>query len=260
MPEGTQNRPVVANGVQSEWVIGSGVDTHRVVLFLHGGAYVMGSLNTHRALVARLSTSSNARALSVAYRLAPEHPFPAAVDDAVSAYRWLRLQGVSANQIAIAGDSAGGGLAAATLVALREAGEALPGCGVLLSPWTDLAGTGESLITKAEVDPIIQGLGTGVSAPAAAYLAGADPTNPLASPLYADLRGLPPLLIVVGSDEILLDDSTRLAMRAREAGVDVTLDVWEDMWHVFPFSAPAVPESQEAIRRVGTFIQEHTAT
>jgi acetyl esterase/lipase len=178
--------------------------------------------------------------LLIAYRLAPENPFPAAVEDTLAAYRWLLRSGVRAQHIVVAGDSAGGGLTAAMLTALRVAGDPLPAGAVLLSPWTGLAATGESIRTRADIDPWLtqQRLG----AMAQLYLAGKNPRNPLASPLYADLRGLPPLLIQVGNDEILLDDATRLAERAETAGVSVSLEVWDNMWHVFQAFASEIPE------------------
>jgi acetyl esterase/lipase len=189
--------------------------------------------------------------------LAPEHPHPAAVDDATAAYRWLLSQGVNPARLAIAGDSAGGGLTIATLVALRDAGVQLPAAAVSLSPWVDLEGLGESMTTKASVDPMVQA--EPLRRFGKHYLASHDPRTPLAAPLYADLSGLPPLLIQVGSAETLLDDSTRIAERARKAGVKVTLDEWEDMIHVFQAFAVILPEGQQAIEKIGAFIREHAA-
>jgi acetyl esterase/lipase len=226
------------------------------MLYLHGGGYVVGSIATHRGLAGRLSQAAAARVLLVDYRLAPEHPFPAAVDDAASAYRWLLAQGIESARLVIAGDSAGGGLTIATLVALRDAGVPLPAAAVCLSPWVDLEGSGDSVTTKAAADPLVQKdmlLQLG-----AWYLAGADPRTPLAAPLYADLRRLPPLLIQVGTAEILLDDATRLAEKATAAGVKVTLESWEDMIHVWQLFAPMLPEGQQAIERIGVFVQQHT--
>ncbi len=209
-----------------EWIAAPNAGAERPrIYYLHGGGYVIGSINTHRALIARLSAASGARAFAINYRLAPEHPFPAAVEDAVSAYRWLLEQGVDPATIVIAGDSAGGGLTVATLVALRDAGVPLPAAAVCLSPWTDMEGIGESAKTRKAADPMIDP--EGGLAQAQLYLGGADPRTPLAAPLYADLRGLPPMLIHVGDAEVLLDDSTRLAERAKAAGVDVTLEVWD---------------------------------
>ena len=257
-PAGTVVEPVEANGVPAEWVTAAGAGGDRVLLYLHGGGYQIGSPGTLRHMVARLSAVARARALSVDYRLAPEYPFPAAVDDAIAAYRWLLAEGAGPATIAVAGDSAGGGLALGTLVALRDAGEPMPAAAVLLSPWTDLALTGESLRTRAAVEVMLKP--GGMHQTAALYLAGEDPRHPYASPLYADLRGLPPLLIHVGDAEIVLDDSTRVATRAREAGVEVTLEVWDEMPHVFHAFAGLLPESDQAIERIGEWLQHRYAT
>lgn len=256
LPPDVQCTKVDANGVPAEWINAPGADARRVVLYLHGGGYVIGSIDSHRELVARISRSSGARGLAIDYRMAPEHPFPAAVDDAVAAYRWLLGQGVAPSGIAIAGDSAGGGLAIATLVALKQAGEPLPAAGVCFSPWVDLEGIGESMIARDALDPMVHK--DGLVAMAAMYLAGADPHTPLAAPLYADLSGLPPLLIQVGTEETLFDDSTRLATRARAAGVDVTLEEWNDLFHVFQAFA-MLPEARNATDKAGAFIREKTA-
>ena len=248
--------PVNAGGVPAEWITAPGAVADRVLLYLHGGGYVMGSINTHREMVSRLSRAAGARALLLEYRLAPEHPFPAAVDDAVAAYRWLLSQNLKPSRIVVAGDSAGGGLALATLVALRDAKLPSPAVGVCLSPWTDMEGIGGSMTTKAKEDPIVQRemlLGM-----AKLYLGQQDPRTPLAAPLYADLRGLPPLLIQVGSAETLLDDSTRVTERAKAVGVKVDLEVWDQMIHVWQLFAPILPEGQQAIERIGQFIREHT--
>jgi monoterpene epsilon-lactone hydrolase len=250
-----EREPVTANGVPAEWVSAPGAVPGNVVLYLHGGGYVIGSINTHRDLAARISRASGARVLVIDYRLAPEHPFPAAVEDATAAYRWLLSSGIDPSGIVVAGDSAGGGLTVATLVALRDAGDPLPAAGVCLSPWVDLEGIGASMTSKAEVDPIVQK--DLLVLMAATYLDGADPRSPLAAPLYADLAGLPPLLIQVGTAETLLDDATRLAERARAAGVDVTLEPWEDMFHVWQAFAAMLPEGQQAIDRIGAFVREH---
>jgi acetyl esterase/lipase len=253
-PQGTAVDPVDAGGVPAEWVAAGGVRPGRVLLYFHGGAYQIGSPATLRHLVALLSGVTRARALSVDYRLAPEHPFPAAVEDALAAYRWLLASGTDPALIAVAGDSAGGGLALAALLALRDAGEPMPAAAVALSPWTDLALTGDSLRTRAAVDVMIKP--EGMRETAALYLAGADPRHPYASPLYADLRGLPPLLIHVGDAEVILDDSTRLAARASEAGVEVSLEIWDEMPHVFPAFAGLLPEADQAIERIGTWLDQ----
>jgi acetyl esterase/lipase len=226
------------------------------MLYLHGGGYVVGSIATHRGLAGRLSQAAAARVLLVDYRLAPEHPFPAAVDDAAGAYRWLLAQGIEPARLVIAGDSAGGGLTIATLVALRDAGVPLPAAAVCLSPWVDLEGRGDSVTTKAAADPLVHK--DMLVQLAAWYLAGADPRTQLAAPLYADLRHLPPLLIQVGTAEILLDDAIRLAEKATAAGVKVTLEPWEDMIHVWQLFAPMLPEGQKAIEGIGVFVRQHT--
>ena len=253
-PPGTSVDPVDAGGVPAEWVVAPGAVTGRVLLYLHGGAYQIGSPATLRHVVALLSGAATARVLSVDYRLAPEHPFPAAVDDAVAAYRWLLGQGTDPAVIAFAGDSAGGGLALGTLVALRDAGEPMPAAAIVLSPWTDLALTGESLQTRAAVDVMIKP--AGMAETAAAYLAGQDPRHPYASPLYADLHGLPPVLIHVGDAEVILDDSTRFAARARDQGVEVTLEVWDEMPHCWHTFAGFLPEADQAIERIGGWLRE----
>lgn len=256
-PEGVTCTPVDAGGVSAEWSVAAGVDEAKVVLYVHGGGYVMGSAGSHRDVTGRLSKAAGARVLSLNYRLAPEHPFPAPVDDAVAAYRWLLAQGISPGNIAVAGDSAGGGLAIATLLALRDAGEPLPAAGIGISPWVDMEGTGESMTTRAAVDPVVQK--EGLLGMAKLYLGDADPRNPLAAPLHADLAGLPPLLLQVGDAETLLDDSTRLAEKARTAGVDVTLKVWDEMPHVWHLFAPTLPEGRQAIDEIGSFFQARTA-
>ena len=251
-PAGTAVDLVDADGVPAEWVAPPGVSPGRVLLYFHGGAYQIGSPANLRHLVALLSGAAGARALSVDYRLAPEHPFPAAIEDALAAYRWLLASGVDPALIAVAGDSAGGGLALGALVALRDAGDPMPAGAVMLSPWTDLALTGDSLRTRAAVEVMVKP--EGLPEDVALYLAGADPRHPYASPLYADLRGLPPLLIQVGDAEVILDDSTRLAARASEAGVEVSLEIWDDMPHVFPAFAGLLPEADQAIERVGSWL------
>jgi acetyl esterase/lipase len=246
---------VDAAGVAAEWVSTDASRRLPVILFFHGGGYCIGSADTHRDLVSRLCTAAAARALSVDYRLAPEHPFPAAVDDGVAAYRWLRAQGVPASSIVLAGDSAGGGLALATLLALKQAGDELPAGGVCMSPVTDHTKSGESMRTKVDLDPMVHP--TSSTAYSNLYLAGADAQAPLASPLFADLRGLPPLLILVGTSEVLLDDSTRFAEKAKAAGVSVELEVWDEMIHIWPYFAAILPEARQAIERMGAFIETH---
>jgi epsilon-lactone hydrolase len=252
-PEGARCEPIVAAGVSCEWIAAPSARPRGALLYLHGGGYVMGSINTHRSLVAQLSAACGLRGLAVDYRLGPEHPFPAAVEDATAAYRWLLAQGIGPERIVVAGDSAGGGLTVATLVALRDARDPLPAAGVCLSPWVDLACTGESMRTKAAVDPMVQG--DRLLRMAEAYLGSTPPETPLASPLHANLRALPPLLVQVGTRETLLDDATRLASRARAGGVDVVLEPWEDMIHVWQAFAPLLPEANQAIARIGEYVR-----
>jgi len=256
LPTDVHCEPINAGGVPAEWITTPGVVAERVIYYLHGGGYVMGSVNTHREMVSRLSRAANARVLILNYRLAPENPFPAAVDDSTTAYRWLLSIGVDPTQLVIAGDSAGGGLTVAALVALRDAGEPLPRAGVCISPWVDLECLGESMATKADIDPMVTR--DSVLMLAKAYLGDANPRTPLASPLYADLAGLPPLLIQVGTTEALFDDAKRLADRARAAGVDVILEPWDDMIHVWHLFAAILPEGQQAIDRIGEFVRQHT--
>ena len=256
VPSDVRTERVEIGELHAEWVRAPESRADRTLLYLHGGGYMMGSLNTHRELVARLARALGASALHVDYRLAPENPFPAAVEDASAAYRWLLANGRAPGSIAIAGDSAGGGLALATLLALRDAGEPLPGACFCLSPWTDLEGTGNSARPGAVDDPML-GDGSAIRATGELYLAGVDPRTPLASPLHGDFTGLPPLLLLVGTREVLLDDSTRLAEHARAAGVDVEVEVWEDLIHVWPFFGPEMPEARNAIALIAEFVRKH---
>jgi monoterpene epsilon-lactone hydrolase len=252
-PKGVAVTAVDAGGVPAEWVVAPEADEDRVLLYVHGGGYCMGSLDSHRRLVGHLSAAAKARVLNVDYRLAPEHAFPAAVDDAVAAYHWLLGQGIGADRIAISGDSAGGGLTLATLLALKDAGDPLPATAVPISPWTDLEGTGESMRTRAAVDLMIQP--DRLKETADLYANGADMRQPHLSPLHGDYRGLPPLLIQVGDAEVLLDDATRVAAIAKAAGVDVTLEVWEEMPHVFQAFVGVLPEADQAVARIGEWLR-----
>lgn len=254
LPPDVHREPANTGGAPGEWISIDGAAAEATLLYLHGGGYVIGSVNTHREAVARIARAANGRALSLDYRLAPEHPFPAAVDDATAAYRWLLVQGDDPRTIVIAGDSAGGGLAAATLLALRDAGDPLPAAAVLLSPWLDLACTGASMKANAAADPILSR--ERLLRWAAHYLNGADARTPLASPLYGDLAGLPPLLLQAGTAETLQDDSVRFAERAQAAGVDATLELWDEMIHVWHLFALMLPEGQQAIDRVGAWVRE----
>jgi len=253
--EDIRKNPVKANGVPAEWIGAPEVDNNFVILYLHGGGYMIGSIRTHRDLAGRISRATGFPCLLIQYRLTPEHPHPAALEDAKAAYRWLRSEGIDASNIVIAGESAGGGLSVATLVSLRDEGEQLPAAAVCISPWVDLEGLGESMVKNADVDPLIAP--QGVAFMADAYLNGLDPRTPLAAPLYADLAGLPPMLIQVGTSECLFDDATRLAERAKAAGVAVTFEPWEGTVHMWHFFASILPAAQEAIEHVGKFIRDH---
>ena len=248
---------VDAGGVPAEWVMAPGCDTGRVILYLHGGGYAIGSLNTHRRLAYDISAASAAKVLLIDYRLAPEHPFPAAVDDAAAAWRWLLQQGFAANRLAIAGDSAGGGLTIATLINLRDQKLGLPACAVAISPWVDLEGLGNSLTTRSAQDPMVQK--DGLLWMAKMYLNGKDPKTPLAAPLHADLKGLPPVLVQVGTAETLLDDGIRIAEKMHAAGVDARLAIWPNMLHVFPLFAPILSEGRDGCIEIGNFIRAKTA-
>lgn len=247
---------VNAGGLPAEWAADESAAGDQAVLYLHGGGYVIGSVRTHRVLMAGLSRASGARVLGLEYRLAPEHPFPAPVEDAVAAYRWLLRQGYAPGRIAVAGDSAGGGLTVAMLAQARSYGLPLPAAAVCFSPWVDLEGIGDSMTANAGSSDMVER--DGLLFMANAYLNGANPRAPLAAPLYADLRGLPPTLIQAGGAETLLDDSTRLAEAARAAGVAVELDVWDDMIHVWQLFAPMLPEGRQALAQAGAFIRKHT--
>lgn len=257
LPPDVAVEPVDAGGVPAEWTRTPGADAGCVILFLHGGGYVSGSLASHRHTVAEAGREAGARTLALAYRLAPEHPFPAALEDTLAGYHYLLDAGVAPGRIALAGESAGGGLALAAAVSLREAGAPLPGCLWLSSPWTDLALTGASLEEKAAVDPLI---GRAYLAELAGlYLAGADPRGPLASPLHADLAGLPPLLIQVGSAETLLDDSVRLAGAAGAADLSVRLEIWPHMIHAWHLFYPEVADGRRSLASAGRFVRAQCA-
>ncbi len=231
---------VDAGGVPAEWVMAPGCDTGRAILYLHGGGYAIGSLNTHRRLAYDISAASTAKVLLIDYRLAPEHPFPAAVDDAAAAWRWLLQQGFAANRMAIAGEKLG-----------------LPACAVAISPWVDLEGLGNSITTRSAQDPMVQK--DGLLWMAKMYLNGKDPKTPLAAPLHADLKGLPPTLVQVGTAETLLDDGIRIAEKMHAAGVDARLAIWPNMLHVFPLFAPILSEGRDGCIEIGNFIRSKTA-
>ncbi len=254
-PRKTKIEKFELNGMSVEWLSRDGQLEDRAVLYLHGGYYVSGTLETHRSLAARIGKASDSPVLFIDYRLAPENAFPAAIEDSTSAYSWLlETKKIQADKIVIAGDSAGGGLTLATLLKLREEKIALPAGGVCLSPWTDLALTGASVKANAKIDIMITE-NEGHQA-AEYYLQDVDRKNPLASPLYADLEGLPPLFIQTGTDEVLLDDSTRFAEKAEKSGVKVELDIWKGMFHVFQIFGTLMPESKKALEKIGTFIKK----
>jgi epsilon-lactone hydrolase len=253
VPDDVLVTEVTAGGVPAHWLTAPGSGDGRVLLFLHGGGFELGSIRSDGELAARLGRASGMRVLLPEYRLAPEHPFPAAIDDVLAAWRWLRTdQGVNAASVAVAGDSAGGGLAVALLTATRDAGEALPAAAVLMSPTVDLTSSGASMTERADQDPV--STPTMLRQFAADYLAGADPRTPLASPLFAALAGLPPLLVQVGTADVLLSDSERLAAAAAEAGVEVTLEVGEGLPHVYQLLL-GTPEAAEATERIGKFLR-----
>ncbi len=258
VPSDVRAEPVDAGGISAEWTQTPEAEADHVVMFLHGGGYVSGSIRSHRHMVAELGRQARARTFALDYRLAPEHPFPAALEDALAGYRFLLEAGIDPARIALAGESAGGGLALATLISLRDAGEKLPACVWLSSPWVDLAMTGASLESKAAVDPLIQA--PYLAELATAYLGGADPKSPLISPIYADLRGLPPSLIQVGSAETLLDDAVRVAGVAGAADVAVTLQVWPEMIHAWHLFHPQLAAGRRALAVVGAFIRAEWGT
>ena len=252
-PAGTETIVLDAGGVPAALVATRSSRRDRHILYLHGGGFVTGSSSLYRHLTWRLAAAARARLLSVDYRLAPEHPFPAALEDAVAAYRWLLADGADSQRVAVMGDSAGGNLAFAMLLKLRDEGLPLPAAAVGLSPWLDLALNSPSLELNAEADPMLNA----DEAPKRVeyYLAGADPRTPYASPLYGDPAGLPPTLLQVGSDEILRDDAVRMADKLRAAGCHVELEIWPRMPHVWHLFAPVMPEARQAIERIGTFLQ-----
>lgn len=247
---------VEIDGVASEWLIPKNSPSDRVLLYLHGGAWILGSPKTHRSFVSRLAYASSCRALSIDYRLAPEHPFPAGLEDCVSTYNWLLDNGYSANKIVIAGDSAGGNLTLALLVALRDQGRPLPSGAIAISPVTDLTAGGNSYQSRARIDPVFSKVDSiTFNNIAAKYVDSHDLKNPLISPLFANLQGLPAILLHVGDQEILLDDTVRFAKLARDAGVDATAVVWPNMFHVFQIFDPILPESKKANRELTRFIK-----
>ena len=258
LPRGASYTPVSLDGVPAEYINPPGISTasQSVILYLHGGGWTLGWTNVERWMVAHLALAAQGHALAVDYRLAPEHPFPAALDDCLTAYRWLLKNGSAPHQVVIAGDSAGGNLTLSTLLSLRDGSELLPAAAVCISPATDLACTGESFYTRKDRMLSTRFVNTMIPH----YIGDQDPRQPLISPHYARLDNLPPLLIHAGEDEILLSDSVRLADHARSAGIDVQLVIWPRMWHVWHIFVPILPEAQQAVTEIGEFIQKHLAS
>ena len=258
VPEGVQVDPVDCDGVPAEWLTPPEAAAGRTVLYMHGGCYISGSPGTVREFCGRLAKASRSRILSIDYRLAPEHPFPAALDDALTCYRWLLREGHDPARVAVAGESAGGGLTLALLMQCRDLGLPMPACGLPISPWVDMElAFGESLtrnegIDLAPVEPLRLG--------SAAYAGEDNRQNPLASPLHGDLSSLPPLLVQVGTREVLLDEGVETARRVERAGGDVTLQKWEDMIHVWHWYAAIFPEAQEATEALGEWIMARIPT
>lgn len=244
-----------ANGVPAERTTTPNADRSAALLYLHGGGYIIGSLHSHRHLVAEAGRAAGIATLALDYRLAPEHPFPAAVEDALAGYRFLLAQGIASERVALAGDSAGGGLVVAAMLAMRDARLPQPACGWCISPWVDMEGIGATMASKAADDPIVDK--ARLVEMAKLYLGGADPRTPLAAPIYADLRGLAPLFIQVGAAETLLDDALRLAGAAGAADVRVGLEIWPEMIHVWHLFHPALAAGGRAIAEGGAFIRAH---
>jgi len=257
LPADVTVEPVTAGGVRAEWTATPGARRDAALLYLHGGGYVIGSLDSHRHLVAEAGRAADCWALALDYRLAPEHPFPAPVEDAVAGYRYLLGRGIRPDRVAIAGDSAGGGLVVAAMLAIRNAGLPQPGCGWAISPWVDMEAIGETMTSKAAADPTVQR--AGILDMARLYLGGADPRSPLAAPLYADLTGLAPLLIQVGACETLLDDAIRLAKLAGAADVQIDLQIWPEMIHVWHLFHPELAAGRRAIAAGGAFVRSRFA-
>jgi monoterpene epsilon-lactone hydrolase len=253
LPKDCKVEPLQVEGMYAEWIFGEGSVSDKVILYLHGGAYGFCSANTHRPLAAGIAHASGVKALLVEYRLAPEHPFPAAIEDAVTSYRWLLNQGYKSTDIIFAGDSAGGGLSIATALVLRDQNEPLPAAIICLSPWVDLTSSGDSYARNSRVDPYLNL--EGVKESAQMYVGDEPLDHPLISPVFADLIGLPPLFIQVGGLEILQSDAEMLALQARKAGGNVKIKVWPGMWHVWQLSGNRLPEAKKAINEIGDFVK-----
>ncbi len=252
---GGELEKIVIAGIRAAWIRPPGAEGGKVLLHLHGGGYVVGTVESQLAMCYPMARTLGVNVLIPEYRLAPEHPFPAALEDALATYRWLLARGFGAEDIVLSGDSAGGGLALALALSLRDAGEPLPRAIACFSPWTDLGGGGASRVDKARVEALLTG--NTLDGWAASYAKGTDLRDPLVSPAHADFRGFPPLLIQVGSEEILLDDSLSLAEKARAAGVDVALEVWDGLWHDWPALGDLVPETRQAFLVMKRFLDGH---
>lgn len=245
--------PTKAGGLYAEWLKPENAPDDKVLLYLHGGAYVLGSCASHRPMVSHIARAARINALLPEYRLAPEHRFPSAIEDAVAIYRELLASGKRAENIVIAGDSAGGGLAVATLLSLRHTGDPLPAAAILLSPFLDVTASGESAQTRADQDPWFHA--KDMRAVVRYYCGAEEVRNPLVSPVFANVAGLPPVFIQVGDDEILLSDSTRFADKMRAAGNKVDIEIWPEMWHVFQLFVSKMPEAHQAIDKIGDYLR-----
>ena len=254
LPENTKFKRILAGDVYAEWITCGDVDKDKTFMFIHGGGYYRGSIAATRATVARISAEAKVRCLSIEYRLAPEHPFPAAIDDTYTAYNWLIKEGLNPKNIIVSGQSAGGGLCLALLLKIKENNNIQPKGAVALSPWTDLSQSGKTMITNANIDPVISK--KYLDRMANLYLYKTPSNTPLASPLYGDLTGLPPMLVQVGSAETMLDDSKRFIEKAKEAKVDVEIEVWKDMFHGWHGSAHILKDAEKAIKSIGLFCRK----
>ncbi|SMP72171.1 alpha/beta hydrolase [Anoxynatronum buryatiense] len=256
MPQDLQVKPVHIGDLYAEWILPSQSASDKVILYFHGGGYVTGTCQSHRALTAKFVKNSGTGALLFEYRLAPENPYPAALDDSLAAYQWLLQQGIAPSDIVFVGDSAGGGLCLAALLAIRDQGIPLPSSAVAYSPITDFTCSGESHESNLNICLSPEGMAPALSRH---YAGGADPAIPYISPLFGNLEGLPPLLIYAGEDETLRDDAIRFGHKAREAGVNVTLRIGEGMFHCYPAIAPLFPEATEAFDEICAFINTGTS-
>ena len=254
LPDNTKFERILAENVYAEWITNGKVNKDKIFMFIHGGGYYRGSIAATRATVARISSVANVRCLSIEYRLAPEHPFPAAIDDTYTAYNWLIKEGINPKNIIVSGQSAGGGLCLALLLKIKENNGSQPKGAVALSPWTDLSQSGTTMITNANIDPVISK--KYLDRMANLYLSKTSNIFPLASPLYGDLSGLPPLLVQVGSAETMLDDSKRFVEKAKEAKVDAQIEIWKDMFHGWHGSAHILKDAEEAIKSIGVFCKK----